>query len=393
MMKKNYILEKDEKYMQRIIDNGDGTIKMGKSTYNVSREPRGCREKIWIHDSDNNRQATNYRNSNLLIKFNRNDVSCENYGEILYYAFLKSCGARCTKYELAELCEYDGEQEIKHSGVICPTYMHRENEFEFSGLELQRYQSLFKSSENKKTEPNTISEYIECIRDLMMDPKEEMLNQIKKDLIIMAFFDYITCQSDRHWGNVSFVFRAQEIVGHFSESLRVASSYDNGCSFMFNRKMQALETIASQLKVAKHLKDTDRHTSILERISNKSVPCLGIKTSVYNPPVGEGDDYPSKLQLNCDENWEEAFLNELCAEIIKDKQLVEFFRNKDLFKIDNARPILEEQGDIVPEPLMYLAGEIVDYRADLVFKTLEKYKNSELLGLKSEELRNGKPGY
>ena len=42
---------------------------------------------------------------------------------------------------------------------------------------------------------------------------------------------------------------------------------------------------------------------------------------------------------------------------------------------------------------MYLAGEIVDYRADLVFKTLEKYKNSELLGLKSEELRNGKPGY
>lgn len=89
--------------MQRIIDNGDGTIKMGKSTYNVSREPRGCREKIWIHDSDNNRQATNYRNSNLLIKFNRNDVSCENYGEILYYAFLKSCGARCTKYELAEL--------------------------------------------------------------------------------------------------------------------------------------------------------------------------------------------------------------------------------------------------------------------------------------------------
>ena len=197
--------------MQKIIDNSDGTVNMGRSTYCVSRESRGCREKIWIHDCDENRQATNYRNSNLLIKFNRNDVSCEDYGEVLYYAFLKSCGARCTKYELAELCEYVDGQEIKHSGVICPTYMHRKNEFEFSGFELQRYQTLSKSKDNALTEPNTMCDYIKCIKDLMMDPKEEMLNQIKKDLIIMAFFDYITCQTDRHWGNVSFVFRAQEV--------------------------------------------------------------------------------------------------------------------------------------------------------------------------------------
>lgn len=159
---------------------------------------------------------------------------------------------------------------------------------------------------------------------------------------------------------------------------------------MFKRKRQALETIANQLKVAKHLKDTDRCTAILENISNKSLPCLGIVTSAYNSPTEECDEYPSKLQLNHNENWEEIFLNELCAEIVKDRQLVEFFSNKELFSLDNARQVLDEQGDSIPEPLMYLAGEIVDYRVEQVFQTLEKYKKSELLGLRRVGEINGK---
>ena len=376
--------------MQKIVDNQDGTLSMGKSTYTIRREPRGCREKIWIHDEDPNRQAINYRNSNCLIKFNRNDVSCENYGEILYYAFLKSCGARCTKYELASLYNYEDGKVIKHDGVICPTYMHRPREFEFSGYELQRYQNLYNPEADKPLAPNTVVGYIQCVRDLMLAPKEEMIRQIKIDLIKMAFFDYVTCQTDRHWGNVSFIFRAEELGNYSVEALRVASSYDNGCCFLFKRKEQALKTIANQLKVAQKLNNTDRYMGIMENISDKCVPCLGIITSLYQNPACDGEDYPFKLEPKDEENWEQTFLNELCFAISKDEDLKKFFRNKKTFKLDNAREVLEHQGDTIPEELMYLASEIVDYRVEQVFRTLEKYKYSESQNLIGEEMENGR---
>lgn len=379
--------------MQKIVDNEDGTLSIGKSRFLIRQEPRGCREKVWIHDEDNNRQAINYRGSNCLIKFNRNDVSCENYGEVLYYAYLKSCGARCTKYELAELCQQVDGEVIKHDCVICPSYMHRPSEYEFSGYELQRYQYFYKSENGKMLSPNTVTSYVNCVRDLMCHPNEEMIRHIKIDLVKMAFFDYITGQTDRHWENVAFIFRNEEMGTQMVEALRLASSFDNGCCFLFKRKEQALITIANQLRVAKKLNNIDKYMEILETISEKTAPCMGIITSFYNYPETYEKEYSVKLEMNRPKNWEQVFLNELCFAISKDPELKKFFKNKENFKLDKAREVLKEQGDVIPEDLIFLAGEIVDYRVAQVYRILEKYNRNELteyLDLYSGELENEK---
>lgn len=361
-----------------VYDNDNNTYSDGQSIYNIKLDSRGIREKLWLHDQDIIKQAKDYSNSNYMVKYNRNDNTCEVYGEILYYAFLKSCGANCTKYELAQLSQTVNGVEITHHGVICPTYKNNRNEFDFSGYDLFRYYNLSKIDNSGNLPINTIASYIKCVKSLGFADDEDTIRQIKRDLIKMTFFDYVTYQTDRHWENIAFILNSEKQENKNGSNVRVASSFDNGCCFLFKRKEVGLNTISNQLRVAKKHNDTLTYSAIIDQISNKCVSYLGIKTSMCSYSIDDYDIYQPRLKVSAVDNWEQIYLNELCYAISKDEELSQFFKDKELFKIDNARKVLESQGDTVPEPLMYLANELVNHRVNQVYKTLEKYTNSEL---------------
>lgn len=362
--------------MQIIYDNGDGTCTMNGKQYSVTLEPRGCRPKLWLHYIDPNGH-TFFRTSHVLVKYSRNDVSCENYGEVLYYAFATSVGARCTKYELAKFHQIVDGEEVVRECVICPTYFHKAHECEYSGYDLQRYCYLSPNNSNLNLEPNTVESLVSCASMLMDHPNAEMLRQSKRDLIKMAFLDYITGQTDRHWLNTTFIYRADEYDMKTTEALRVASSYDNGCCFLFKRKEQALRTIASQLRVAKKTGDQEKYREILENIAKKTAPCLGVYTTFYDAPDSFDRERPEKLTINRPDNWEEIFISELCEEIKKDSELRKFFKDKKKFNLNGAKEVLRAQHDDIPEDLLYLAEEIINFKVERVYEKLGRVLGEE----------------
>lgn len=375
--------------MQTIYDNGDGTCTMGGKQYDVAEELRGCRPKMWLHYKDPNGH-TFFRTSHVLMKYSRNDVSCENYGEVLYYAFATSVGARCTKYELAKFHQIVDGKVVERECVICPTYFHKAHECEYSSYDLQRYCYLTPNCSNLNLQPNTVESLVSCASVLMDHPNVGMLRQCKRDLVKMAFLDYITGQTDRHWLNTTFIYRSDVYDNKTSEALRVASSYDNGCCFLFKRKEQALKTIANQLRVAKKTGDREKYNEILDNIAKKTAPCLGIYTSFYDDPDTFDRERPEKLSINRPDNWEEIFINELCAEIKEDSELRKFFRFKSKFSLSGAKDVLKAQGDTIPEDLMFLAGEIVDFKVSRVYEKLGRVLAEENNnGAGYEEVSNG----
>ena len=53
-------------------------IRFQNKIFDALDDARGVREKFWIVDNNCSQQTTN--GSKMLFKFNRNNVSCENWG-------------------------------------------------------------------------------------------------------------------------------------------------------------------------------------------------------------------------------------------------------------------------------------------------------------------------
>ena len=52
--------------------------------YSIVEESRGIREKFWMKRTGKHLYYESPINSRILFKFNRNDVSCEDWGEVFF---------------------------------------------------------------------------------------------------------------------------------------------------------------------------------------------------------------------------------------------------------------------------------------------------------------------
>ena len=217
--------------MLHIKQNSDKTVTINERVYKTSEELKGVRDKFWI-DAVTPYSTSAYGASHILVKFNRNGLSCEDYGEVLYSALARSAGFRCTEYQLVEFVDKQGNLI---QGVACPSYKRNDKEFDISGYDLQRFQHAL--SPDKPDIPyNTVDSYIQCMKECMNLPNETMLQYLEEDLIKIAFFDYICGHTDRHWDNISFVYNKSAM---FLRNLRSTDTVTSkpGTHYQFPRKI------------------------------------------------------------------------------------------------------------------------------------------------------------
>ena len=358
--------------MLHIKQNSDKTVTINERVYKTSEELKGVRDKFWI-DAVTPYSTSAYGDSHILVKFNRNGLSCEDYGEVLYSALARSAGFRCTEYQLVEFVDKQGNLI---QGVACPSYKRNDKEFDISGYDLQRFQHAL--SPDKPDIPyNTVDSYIQCMKECMNLPNETMLQYLEEDLIKIAFFDYICGHTDRHWDNISFVYNNHKTMHGSYEAIRVADCYDSGCSFMLKRKREAVTTYANELKSAKKSGDMEKYESICQKLSEKAIPKFGITTSMSEKTYQRDNDfpeYPKFLGPTTDPNWEENFLDELCAKIADNPRLSTFIiSNRQKFTIENANRLAQLEGNEIPDDILMVAGAMVDTRLKTFEKHMDRY--------------------
>lgn len=363
--------KKGKIFMLYIQQSSNKTVTIDSRVYRTNEEFIGARPKFWIigEKSPYNNSSYNYRNNNMLLKFNRNGLSCEDYGEVLYSSLLRANGVRCTEYQLAEYTDKKGE--VIH-GVACPSYKHSDKELDISGYDLQRFQHSLKNETSPDLPYNTVDSYIQCIKQCMNLPNATMLQYIEDDLIKIAFFDYICGHTDRHWDNISFVYNNHTVPNGNYEAIRVADCYDSGCSFMLNRKRAAIQTYANELKAAQRTNNTTKYESICKMLSDKSIPKFGITSSISEVVHHSDDDpeFPKMILATSDPNWEDTFLNELCSKIAHNPRLSTFIvSHRDTINIDTANTLALKEGNDIPDEILTVASAMVDSR----LKTFDTY--------------------
>ena len=353
-------------------------VEIDRRIFFTKTETRGARPKFWIVGEQSKGGYYSYPYQNLLLKFNRNNLSQEHFGEVLYYAISKEAGARCVEYQLAE---YTDEYGNVMEGVACPSYKTRDSEYDLSAYDLMRYTHDLSTLEDSAFPINTIDSYLDAIPVCSNIKRDEPLLQfVERDLTTMAIMDYLTGQTDRHWGNISFLFTSHNAFIDKTEAIKTASAYDNGCCFSLKRKNQALETLAGMLNAAKKDKNPEVYEQKVTDISKKLKPMLGVKTPLVRiaDKLNPNDDpnFPKKVtHIENQEDWEETFLDEICEKVHSNKWVKRFIENLKHFNFDNVLKTIESQGDDIPKHVLDLSKHIFEHRYKTFFSHLEKYSS------------------
>ncbi len=341
------------------------------NTYNIKRDRRGANQKLWI-EHENGNLADAYlikfstRKEGQLSEFNLyTEVVCSQICEVL--------GLPHVKYDLCEFTNAEGETK---QGVISQNYKKKQSHIEMNGKTLNTDYLGWYSDNNYGEVPdlpvNTVYTYITQLKGRFesrkMTMSEQTENMLTEELLILALFDFCTCQIDRHWGNVGWIHN--NIFQDEKFSIGLIPIYDNECGFLLDE--QTLEKLAELLTDIRNPKKVQRAIDMVNKKKYYS-PYLGIKTALvkvkdenvgFLTPLPNREDGLSNAQIAA---------NELAVEILKRPNLKAVYDKICAFDIDN----LLENTDFIPkeyEAIKEVYSFVWKTRVKLLQKAFEKTK-------------------
>lgn len=369
--------------------DGKKYIDIHEKIYSIKENPVGVREKFWIVRRGGNLIVESPSVTDILFKYNRNDVSCEDSGEVISSRFYRRIGLKAVEYYFARYYKEDGTFV---DGVMCGSFKKHRDEIETSAYTLQTSYTPFyfdKETGEANKQINTVYgimsdlEYLSEGNSLLT----EMLPSIKSVLTKQCLLDFVFAQTDRHWLNTSFL----EYFAHGNYLIKTAKCYDNGCIAYLKRKKQALVTIMNQVK------GDYINSPRMEELMDKYCPMFGLKTTTV---VIDVDRYnkvqnPQKLKLKDPRKARQIFVDELTDEILVNANTAVFY--KDLLKTLNYNPknksidpsyLFDEIGiaDKEIDPVIQeMVTAVVTYQINEIEKTLEKKLDIERKSRLEEE--------
>ena len=207
--------------------DGKEYLEINDRVYERKENPVGVRQKFWIVRHEGSLFEESPYETNILFKYNRNDVSCEDSGEVISSRFYRRIGLKAVDYYFARYHRKDGTTV---EGVVCGSFKKDKREVETSAYTLQTNYTEFEFNPTTgvaNKEINTVASIMDDLRFLAGDNKRllAMLPAINYTLDKQCLLDFIFAQTDRHWLNTSFL----EYVSNGDYGIRTAKCYDNGC--------------------------------------------------------------------------------------------------------------------------------------------------------------------
>lgn len=343
-----YEIEMDGKEYYQIVDR----------VYSRKENPVGVRDKFWIVRRGGNVIEEDPLVTDILFKYNRNNVSCEDNGEIISSRFYRRAGLKAVEYHFARFHKRDGTFV---DGVVCGSFKKHRSEIETSAYTLQTSYTEFdfdKETGVANKQINTVEGIMKDLNSLASDNAffKQMLPSIEFNLYKQALLDFTFGQTDRHWLNTAFL----EYFAHGEYLIKNAKCYDNGCIACLKRKRQALVTIMNQVK-GDYLESPR-----MKELMDNYCPMFGIKTSTV---VIDIDRYnkvgnPQKLKVKDPKKSKEIFLEELADKILTNVDMVWFY--KDVLKTLNY----DEKTKSVDLSYMFEEIAIADKKIDPVVQEM-----------------------
>ena len=364
--------------------DGKKHIEIDNRIYYRRENPIGVREKFWIIKERSPIFNEPMMSTNMLFKFNRNDVSCEDYGEVILSQVAMLTNMNCVEYYSAKFYK-DGEE---YKGVLCGSYKRTNEENEISGYALQNILTSLEYDEKTGKANKSINTVYGFLSDLdatiIVSPYRELyLETIKSGLLKQCVMDFDFAQTDRHWLNTTFL----EFAKDNKYSIRKAGCYDNGCIAFLKRKKAALKTITSQIK-GDYLNSPRMH-----ELMHKYCPMFGVKTSTVCIDVDRANKtgYPEKLKLLPGEKSKEVFIDELTNQILHNGELAAFYiklkdvlgydrktKNLDMSMVFECMELKNEDVDpVIKEMVTAVATYQINEIEEVLIKKIKNYKEKE----------------
>lgn len=349
------------KLKHEIID-GEKCVTLGSRVYNFVEEFRGVREKFWLIQPKSKYLKEPLKLQHILFKFNRNDVSCENWGEVYASRIARQINVPCVEYHLASYTE----NEKVMNGVICGTFKKNENEVEISVFDVQTM-----NNRNVKN-INTIDEVMKNLMDLIPENEDRKFyfEYLHNALVKQAIFDFILAQTDRHWFNTSFLIFQNESAFN----IRKADCYDNGCVAFLKRKQSAIEGITREIKTQ------GKNSQRLHDLLKNYVPMMGISTPTVELNRDKNALEDKKLKVK--RETREKFLDELTDEILYNPEIAFFYHNlKRDINLEDINYILEKEKNPAPQAVSDMIELVMGYQVNVLNELL----NEKMHNLKMQE--------
>lgn len=327
-------------------------------------DARGARPKFWFSFNDDiesgNFEQWLFKNTNRSETTVESSKTFEDIGEVIFYKICKKLGVDCVEYKLATHQNEDKSVE----GVICKNY-NPDDCVELAGYSiLEAYRRFIYDNFNGLDVPNdnTLENYKKSLNCIMLNhtqfEKDQGINilvnirKLYNQMAKMMILDYICCQSDRNWYNLSFLIDSK------TRELRMAPLFDNGNIFSWNFRKSVIEHQNIVLS-----KDPT-YERYLELYQSKSI-AMGIKTPVSHRDMKN----PTKSNnLKFKDIPMDLLENELASVIANDKELQQFLQN-----CQNINSYLQEAFDEFKD----------EYEEDC---SLLKNQSSLIASIKSEHL-------
>ena len=320
----------------------------------ITAEFRGRREKFWIDDT--------YLFKNILT-----DASYEGLAEILINNIAKNVGIPCVPYTLAE-CECNGSIV---RGVLTKSYrLNQPNNFvEVSGKTLaEAYANyVFDNLKGIKINIQNTSEfYVSAIATLFPKTSLSKIKKIELDLLKIALFDYIVCQKDRHFYNISFAKTGNEIS--------VLPLYDNSSAYFLNYGSKKLQNVFENIKRSKQI------SRFCYGTFSTMVPMLGISTPTSEITSGNNNE---DINFNSNINNSKKlsiFETELAIKIQESPKLNEFYHKLKSINLDKVFTEIEQECDMPDDIKVWIKNltKHKTYRLDNIL-TANKVQENQIL--------------
>lgn len=347
----------------KLVEDGENKhINLWGFYYDIVSEARGMRDKFWLKKEVGNLLYEDLKKTNILFKTDRNEVTCDSWGEVIASRIGKQLGMNMVDYYLAE---YD-DGETKHKGVVCGSFFLSDKQYEMSVRDLQTiYTSCCINKETFEVDKplNTvysICEDLDTIMDFPKERKEKVLKRIKIELLKQCLFDYVLMQTDRHWQNTTFLVYEKDGEVYITN----AACYDNGNMCFLQKKLASIKGISVQIG-----KDPI-NSPLLNTFMAKYIPVFGVKTCTARLLEGSACLGGIKM-MSGDVSLKGAFIDELTDEIINEPELMSFYEKiRDEFSMDLLVKDIRRDGDEPPPEIIKMVSDVMAYQVNSIEKVL-----------------------
>ena len=374
--------------------------------YNITNKLKTRREifdgiepKFWISID-----GTEY-----LYKYNP-DFEDVTFGEVFISALCKSLGVKCVDASFA----YGTVVGEKTKGCLVKSYID-DNTYETISLMriTNKLQEKWSISNNDFTRESTPDNIYEDLTNYLKGKNCEIDSSILQDLKVMALFDYVTAQIDRHEKNIEFLVTKKD--GKLN--LKLAPMYDNGrCfGFVFSNGFEKKKNRANYVTgeravlvmdqnlckndnsvcdcsfgIAKELSENPELYALFQKMEK-----FDIQSFITNFMEETGEYVSSLREAQVVDTWRhriekinhamqeysEPKVRQKIARQVEQKRRAEYIRKNDLYETDFfVNLYFDKANDSKTQPLSEYLKQDEEYRLQL-----EKWENLEIDELKSVE--------